>query len=104
MFQFVAMAFASIFHCGCKASPLLSPGLTTFKNTTFGGPQSEPLAPNAIFKDDLLSSGLQGFNVENRKRYHVDFQHYGEENVYIENGKLVIKAERRKDGKIVSAR
>ena len=100
----MALAFACILHYDCKASPLLSPGLTTFKNASFGGPPTEPLAPNAIFKDDLLSSGLQGFNVELRKRYHFNFQFYEEENAYIENGKLVIKAERRNDDKIVSAR
>ena len=104
MFQLMELAFACIYHYECEASPLLSPGTTAFKNTTFGEPSSKPLAPNAIFKDDLLSSGLQGFNVEYRKRYHVDFQFYDNENVYIENGKIVIKSERRKDDKIVSAR
>ena len=88
----------------CKASPLLSPRLTTFKNKTFEGPPFEPLAPNAVFKDDLLKYGLQGFNVEHRKRYHVDFQFYDEANVVFDNSKVVIKAEKRNDGNIVSAR
>ena len=94
MFQLKTLAFISILRFDCKASPLLSPRLTPF----------EPLAPNAVFKDDLLKYGLQGFNVEHRKRYHVDFQFYDEANVVFDNGKLVIKAEKRNDGNIFSAR
>ena len=101
MFQ---LAFVSILCFDCKASPLLSSRLTTFKNTTFEWPPNEPLAPNTVFKDDLLKYGMQGFNVEHRKRYHVDFQFYDKTNVFLDNGKLVIKAEKRNDGNIVSAR
>ena len=104
MFQLKTLALISILYNDCKASPLLSTILTTFKNTTFERPPFEPLAPNAMFKDDLLKSGLQGFNVEHRKRYHVDFQFYDEANVFFDNGKVVIKAEKRNDGKIYSGR
>ena len=104
MFQIKTLAFVSILCFDCKASPLLSPRLTTFKNTTFEWPPNEPLAPNAVFKDDLLKYGLQGFNVEHRKRYHVDFQFYDKANVIFDNGRLVIKAEKRNDGNIDSAR
>lgn len=85
------------------------PFFTFGKNLTSGparGPPSGPLVPNAIFKEDLLSSGLQGFNAEDWHPYHVnsELQYYKPENAYMENGKLVIEAERRSDGKIVSAR
>ena len=104
MFQLKTLAFVSILRFDCKASPLLSPRLTTFKNTNFEKSPFEPLAPNAVFKDDLLKYGLQGFNVEHRKRYHVDFQFYDKANVIFDNGRLVIKAEKRNDGNIVSGR
>ena len=68
-----------------------------------------PLVPGAIFKEDLINSNggsIGAFNPMNWNPGYVnhELQYYKPENAYKENGNIVIKAERRADGSIVSAR
>ena len=68
-----------------------------------------PLVPGAIFKEDLINSNggsIGAFNpmTWNPGYFNHELQYYKPENAYKENGNIVIKAERRADGSIVSAR
>ena len=68
-----------------------------------------PLVPGAIFKEDLIKSNggsIGAFNpvTWNPGYTNHELQYYKPENAYKENGNIVIKAERRANGDIVSAR
>ena len=68
-----------------------------------------PLVPGAIFKEDLINSNggsIGAFNpmTWNPGTVNNELQYYKPENAYMENGNIVIKAEREADGSIVSAR
>ena len=68
-----------------------------------------PLAPGAIFKEDLINSNGGSIGAFNPMTWNPGYtnhelQYYKAENAYKENGNIVIKAERRANGDIVSAR